>query len=97
MNTLFAYLKLLPLVLGAVKALEDALPIPGQGKAKLGAILAVVQTAWETEEAVRDDLKGFTVDKLVGIVTKIAGAVVAAFNALGVFRKSPPADPAPTP
>jgi len=32
MNTLFAILKLLPLVLTAVKAVEEAIPLPGQGK-----------------------------------------------------------------
>lgn len=87
MNTLLAYLKLLPAVVAAVHGLEQYIPLPGNGKAKLDLILQVVTLGYNTDQDVQGDLgKGFTLDKLVGIVTKIAGAVVSVFNALGIFQ-----------
>lgn len=87
MSTLLGYLKLLPLIVSAAQALESALPISGAGKQKLQLILDIVSHAYETEESVREDLgKGFSLDKVVSIVTKIASAFVAIAKATGAFK-----------
>ena len=62
MNTLFAILKLLPLVLTAVKAVEEAIPLPGQGKKKLDLVLDILRTAYDGG---LDVAREFSWDKLV--------------------------------
>ena len=44
MNTLLTVLKLLPVVLSVVKAVEEAIPLPGQGKKKLDLVLDVLKS-----------------------------------------------------
>lgn len=87
MNTLLAYFKLFPLVLGAVKSLEEHIPLPGKGKEKLDLLVSVATDAFNAEENVREELgKGFTADRLVGIITTIAGTVVSILKRTGVFK-----------
>jgi hypothetical protein len=42
MNNLITVLRLLPAIVAAVKALEDALPVSGQGKSKLAALREIM-------------------------------------------------------
>ena len=42
MNNLITLLRLLPAIVAAVKALEDALPVSGQGKSKLAALREIM-------------------------------------------------------
>lgn len=42
MNQLIMLLRLLPAIVAAVKALEDALPVSGQGKSKLAALREIM-------------------------------------------------------
>jgi hypothetical protein len=86
MNTLFTVLKLLPLVLGAVKAVEEAIPLPGQGQKKLDLVLDVIQSAYD---ASTDLAKEFSFEKLVTLVVPMINQIVALHNALGLFQKSP--------
>jgi hypothetical protein len=85
MKTLLAILKLVPAILTAIKALEEAIPIVGQGKAKLDLILDVIHTAYENASDLQDE---FSWEKLSSIVAVIVGKIVAMFNALGIFKKS---------
>lgn len=89
MLNLEVYFKFLPYVLDAVKAVEASIPLPGAGKTKLDLVTGIVAQAYATEQDVQGDFgKGFSADKLVGIVTKIATFVVGVLNAVGVFKKS---------
>jgi len=42
MNQLITLLRLLPAIVAAVKALEEALPVSGQGKSKLAALREIM-------------------------------------------------------
>ena len=87
MNTLFAILKLLPLVLTAVKAVEDAIPLPGQGKKKLDLVLDILRTAYDSGP---DVTREFSWEKLVTIVVPMITKIVDLHNELGLFQKTQP-------
>ena len=87
MTTILTALKLLPLVLSAVKAVEEAIPLPGQGKRKLDLVLDVIQSAYN---ASTDLAKEFSFEKLVALVVPMINQIVALHNALGLFQKSTP-------
>jgi len=88
MNTLLMILKLFPLVLSAVKAVEEAIPLPGQGKKKLDLVLDVITSAYG---ASTDLAKQFSFEKLVAVVVPMIARIVDLHNALGLFQK--PAQP----
>jgi hypothetical protein len=85
MNTVFAILKLLPLVLAAVKAVEEAIPLPGQGKRKLDLVLDILRTAYEGG---MDVAREFSWEKLVTIVIPMVTKIVDLHNELGLFQKA---------
>jgi hypothetical protein len=86
MKTLLAILKLLPVVLEAVRAVEAAIPLPGQGKKKLDLILEVLKSAYDASS---DLAKEFSWQKLVSIVVPMIARIVDLHNELGLFTKSP--------
>ena len=87
MNTLFVILKIFPLVLAAVQAVEQAIPLPGQGNKKLELVLNVLKSAYDGSA---DLAKQFSWDKLVAIVVPMVGKIVDLHNELGLFTKSAP-------
>ena len=86
MKTLLAILKLLPVVLEAVRAVESAIPLPGQGTKKLDLILEVLKSAYDASS---DLAKEFSWQKLVSIVVPMIARIVDLHNELGLFTKSP--------
>ncbi len=91
MKTLLAILKLLPVVLEAVRAVEAAIPLPGQGTKKLDLILEVLKSAYDASS---DLAKEFSWQKLVAVVVPMIARIVDLHNELGLFTKSPePAKP----
>jgi hypothetical protein len=91
MNTLLTVLKLLPAVLAAVKAVEEAIPLPGQGKSKLDLVLDVIKSGYD---AGTDLSARFTWEKLVSLVVPMIAKIVELHNALGLFQKSTQANKA---
>lgn len=87
MNTLLIILKIFPLVLAAVQAVEQAIPLPGQGNRKLELVLDVLKAAYNGSA---DLAKQFSWDKLVAIVVPMVGKIVDLHNELGLFTKSAP-------
>jgi hypothetical protein len=87
MNTLLIILRIFPLVLTAVEAVEQAIPLPGQGKKKLELVLDVLKSAYDgsTELA-----KQFSFEKLVAIVVPMIARIVDLHNELGLFQKTQP-------
>jgi hypothetical protein len=85
MKTLLAILKLFPLVLAAVRAIEEAIPLPGQGKKKLDLVLDILKTAYDGGP---DLAKEFTWEKLVALVVSMITRIVGLHNELGLFQKS---------
>jgi hypothetical protein len=88
MNKFTIILKLFPVVLGAVKAVEEAVPLPGQGQKKLDAVLNVVEQAYEGSAELS---QSFSWDKLVAVVVPMIGSIVGLHNDLGLFAKASPA------
>ena len=82
MNKFIMILKLFPLVLTAVKAVEEAIPLPGTGKKKLDLVLGVVQQAYDASAELS---QSFSWDKLVAVVVPMIGNIVNLHNALGLF------------
>ena len=85
MNTLLTLLKLLPVVLSVVKAVEEAIPLPGQGNKKLELVLDVLKSAYD---ASTDLSASFSYEKLVALVVPMIAKIVDLHNALGLFQKS---------
>ena len=85
MNSLLIILKLFPLILAAVQAVEQAVPLPGQGNKKLGLVLDVLKSAYDGST---DLAKQFSWDKLVAVVVPMIAKIVDLHNALGLFQKS---------
>jgi len=86
MNTVFIILRMLPLLLPAIKAVEEAVPLPGEGKKKLDLVLDILRTAYDGGLAGARDLSW---EKLVTIVVPMIARIVNLHNDLGLFEKSP--------
>ena len=84
MNKFTIVLKFLPVILDAVKAVESAIPLPGQGQKKLDLVLGVVKQAYDAST----ELQSFSWDKLVAVVVPMITNIVDAHNQLGLFQKS---------
>ena len=85
MNTLLIILRIFPLVLAAVQAVEQAIPLPGQGKKKLDLVLDVLKSAYD---AGTDLSASFSWEKLLTVVVPMIAKIVDLHNALGLFQKS---------
>lgn len=77
-----AVLDLLPAIIAAVTAIEQALPDGGKGEAKLELVRATLQSAYDTAE---DKFGSF--EALWKTVQPIVSAVVSFANAAGIFKK----------
>lgn len=78
-------LKLFPVILGAVQAVEMAIPLPSTGKAKLDLVLGTVSDVYSSTQQVSPEMP---LDRLMALVTQTVARVVATFNALGLFKKA---------
>ena len=84
MNILLIILQIFPLVLAAVQAVEQAIPLPGQGNKKLELVLDVVKSGFD---ASADLAKQFSWQKLLTVVVPMVARIVDLHNALGLFQK----------
>ena len=75
MNTIVTILQLLPALITAIKAIEDAIPGSGQGEAKLAAIREILESV------------SGQATTLWPFIEKAIGVLVAFFNRTGVFAK----------
>lgn len=74
MTTFLMILQMLPVLLKAIKALEEEIPIGGVGKEKLDAILGIATDTVEGTEAVAK------------VLPAVIARIVALFKAVGVFK-----------
>jgi hypothetical protein len=84
MATLLAVLKLFPVILAAIQALESAIPLPTAGKAKLDLVLGMVTDVYSADQSIQKQLPS---DPLIALITATISRVVATLNALGIFNK----------
>jgi len=87
MKKLTIVLKLFPVVLGAIKAVEEAIPLPGQGRKKLDLVLDVLRQAFDASKEISES---FSWDGLVAVVVPMIARIVDLHNELGLFTKSAP-------
>jgi len=87
MSTLLIILRIFPLVLAAIRSIEEAVPLPGQGKKKLDLVLDILRTAYDGGMEVAKDCSW---EKLVTIVVPMITKIVGLHNELGLFQKSQP-------
>ncbi len=85
MNKTIVILKLFPVILDAVTAVEAAIPLPGQGQQKLDLVLNVVRQAFDSSSELA---ASFSWDKLVAVVVPMIARIVSLSNELGLFQKS---------
>lgn len=69
-------MKLIPLMIEVIKAIEAAIPGQGQGEAKLAAVRGILETT--------DD----TLNNSIPIIEKVISILVDLFNKTGAFNKA---------
>jgi hypothetical protein len=74
--------QLYPVLMQIIKSIEDAMPDPGQGPAKLALVKATLENAYNT----MGDAK-VKFESVWPTLQMVVGAMVATFNAAGVFKK----------
>ncbi len=84
MATLLAILKLLPVIIAAVQALEVAIPMPSTGKAKLDLVLGMVTDVYSADQSIQKQMPS---DQMIAIITSTVSRIVTSFNTLGLFQK----------
>lgn len=85
MKKLTIILKLFPAILAAIKAVEDAIPLPGQGRKKLDLVLDVLRQAFDASKEISE---AFSWDALIAVVVPMIARIVDLHNELGLFTKS---------
>lgn len=74
MNNLILAIKLIPVLIDAIRSIEQAIPGSGQGKAKLSAVLDIITSVEQAASALP--------------LEKIISVLVGLFNNTGVFKKA---------
>ena len=82
LQTIRLILSLLPLILTAVKAIEEALPAGGNGREKLALVRTTIESGYNLATDTFGDFQ-----TLWPAIERVIGAAVSMFNAAGVFRK----------
>lgn len=75
MNAIITVFQLIPAIIAAMKAIEEAVPGQGKGEAKLAAIREMLE------------LVDGTVAKLWPQISGVVGVLVKLFNQTGAFAK----------
>jgi hypothetical protein len=73
--------KILPLLISVVKALESAVPVGGQGVSKGEMLVSIVEAVYEEAG---DELPPLA--SVIGMVGKLASGVVSLFKKTGMFQ-----------
>ena len=87
MKKITLILKLFPAILGEVKSVEEAIPLPGQGKKKLDLVLDVLKQAFDASAELS---QSFSWEGLVAAVVPMISRIVDLHNELGLFTKGTP-------
>lgn len=82
LRAVVAWLELVPILIGAIRAIEAAIPENGQGAAKLAALRLAIQAGYDS---VQDVLGAF--DDVWPRIEALVRSLVEKFNASGLFSK----------
>jgi hypothetical protein len=88
MNTFLTVFNAFPAILGAVQAVETALPA-NSGQTKLNLVLGAAAAAWAASQVQQQISK----NNMLNAVSAITTLTVAELNAAGVFQQSGPSTP----
>jgi hypothetical protein len=80
------FLQIIPFALQMAKIVEAAVPLGGQGKAKLAFAVDAAGAAYQAEESLRESWKDK--DSFLAAIAQTTTLAVALLNATGVFKKS---------
>lgn len=80
------FLKILPTAFEVARIAEAAVPLSGQGKAKLAFALEAAEAAYEVEEELRTSWGDRS--KFMEAIARAIQVAVALLNAGGVFKKT---------
>lgn len=75
MEKLLTILKLLPAIIAAIKAIEEAIPEGGKGAEKLAAVRGIIEAVDASAAALWPQ------------IAATVGVLVTLFNSAGVFKK----------
>ena len=93
MNTLLISLRIFPVVLAAVQAVEQAIPLPGKGTKKLELVLDVLKSGFDGSADLATQISW---GKLVTVVVPMIARIVELNNELGLFAKAVKSENLPT-
>jgi hypothetical protein len=91
MKTFLALFNMFPSVLGAVVAVESAVPVSGAGQQKLNLVLGAAAAAWSASQEQQKLSKNTTLNA----VNALTLLTVAGLNAAGVFKTTQSASESP--
>jgi hypothetical protein len=74
-------LTILPLLIDAIKLIEQLIPESGKGSAKLGAVKSVIEPSYRASDETIPFESGWP------IIEKVISGIVTALNDAGVFKK----------
>ena len=74
--------KLIPVVIAAVKSIEEFIPVSGAGKQKMDLVLNTVKDSFDSITAAWPTIQP--------ILEKLIAGIVALANEFGIFKKSTP-------
>ena len=78
MNTLLTVLGMIPTLIKAIQAVEELVPLPGNGKAKLDLVTGIISDVYPDASKIQPQ------------VSTVISRIVAFANALGIFKTSTP-------
>ncbi|MGJ0515157.1 MAG: hypothetical protein ACR65O_05320 [Methylomicrobium sp.] len=73
---------ILPLLIDAIKSVEDAIPGVGKGEAKLAAVRSAMESSYKVSTDVQASF-----EEVWPVMENTVGGIVKGFNAAGVFKK----------
>lgn len=83
LRAIAAWLQLVPIIIGAIRAIEDVMPESGLGSAKLTAIRLAIEAGYES---VQDVLGAF--GDVWPRIEALVKSLVEKFNEIGLFKRS---------
>jgi len=78
-------ISMMPILISAIKAAEDALPGKGKGEQKLAMVRGMLESAYGAATDAES-----TFDEVWPAIQKAIASIVAAFNAVGELDKKSP-------
>jgi hypothetical protein len=77
------WFSIIPKLFEAIKKLEEEIPLPDVGKAKLDIILGAAHAIYDAEQAIEKEIPWAIIESAV---TKAASIIVAVLKSMGIFK-----------